>query len=69
MTAVNLGLSILLIRRFGIIGAVVGTILALILVQVTPLSVVVRRELRKLRNLPVDADPEPAGTSGDATHS
>ncbi|MGB6192359.1 MAG: oligosaccharide flippase family protein [Terracidiphilus sp.] len=69
MAVVNLGLSIVLVRSFGIIGAVLGTILALILVQVAPLSVVVRRELRRLGDLPADADLEPAGLASRATHS
>lgn len=69
MAVLNLGLSILLVRSFGIIGAVLGTILALILVQVGPLSAVVRRELSRLGNLPLDADSEPAPVSSRATHS
>jgi O-antigen/teichoic acid export membrane protein len=64
MAVVNLALSIVLVRSYGIIGAVLGTILSLILVQVAPLSFVVRRELRKLRALPTESDPKPVSASG-----
>ncbi len=67
MAAVNLGLSIFLVRTYGIIGAVLGTILALLLVQVVPLSIVVRRELHRLRSLSVDANP--AAVSSQTAHS
>lgn len=58
MAFVNLALSIILVRSFGIIGAVLGTIASLILIQVGPLSVVVRRALNDLRELPGTPDPQ-----------
>jgi O-antigen/teichoic acid export membrane protein len=45
MAAVNLTLSILLVRQFGIIGAVLGTVISLILVQVVPLTMVTKKVL------------------------
>lgn len=48
MAVLNLALSILFVKNFGVIGAVFGTIGALILVQVAPLTIVVRRELKRL---------------------
>jgi O-antigen/teichoic acid export membrane protein len=64
MAVVNLALSIIFVRSFGILGAVLGTIAALILVQVAPLSVVVKRELDRLRQLPAGSEHKPVCASG-----
>jgi len=49
MAIVNLGFSILLVRHFGIIGAVLGTIAAEILVVVIPQTIIVNRALGRLK--------------------
>ncbi|HET7104666.1 MAG TPA: oligosaccharide flippase family protein [Terracidiphilus sp.] len=52
MAALNLGLSIYFVRQFGIIGAVLGTLIAQVAVQVIPLTLITRTNLRKLDSLP-----------------
>lgn len=49
MSVVNLTLSILFVKRYGIIGAVLGTVVSLALVVVLPLSIAVRNSLREFR--------------------
>jgi O-antigen/teichoic acid export membrane protein len=53
MAFVNLGLSIVLVKRYGIIGAVLGTVIAQLLVQVIPLTIAVRGALRDLGQKPI----------------
>ncbi len=48
MAFVNLGLSIVLVKRYGVIGAVLGTVIAQLLVQVIPLTIAAREALRDL---------------------
>ena len=48
MAVVNLGLSILFVKLYGIIGVVIGTSLALLAVEVVPLTFAVRSVLRQL---------------------
>lgn len=60
MTVVNLGLSIVLVKNYGIIGAVTGTVVALSVVQVVPLTWVVRRELSRLPGLAKEQHAAPA---------
>jgi O-antigen/teichoic acid export membrane protein len=48
MAIVNLGLSIVFVYRYGIIGAALGTTIAMLTVQVVPLTIVVRKALREL---------------------
>jgi len=48
MAVVNLGLSILFVKLYGIIGVVMGTSLALLAVEVVPLTFAVRSVLRQL---------------------
>ena len=59
MAVVNLGLSIFFVKRFGIVGAVLGTFVAQLTVQVIPLTVIARTQLKRLgaissMSLPVD---------------
>lgn len=51
MAVLNLGLSILFVKHFGIIGAVLGTFVAQLTVQVIPLTVIARARLRRLDEL------------------
>jgi O-antigen/teichoic acid export membrane protein len=44
----NLGLSIVFVKRYGIIGAVLGTLTATVLVQTIPLTITAQRILRSL---------------------
>lgn len=44
----NLGLSIIFVQHFGIIGAVWGTLVSFLLVQVVPLTIETRKTLREL---------------------
>lgn len=46
MAAVNLGLSIMFVIRYGIVGGALGTVLSLLIVQVVPLTIVAWRELK-----------------------
>ncbi len=48
MAILNLGLSIFFVRQFGIVGAVLGTVLALIMTQVVPLSLAAKHVLHEL---------------------
>ena len=48
MAALNLALSIVFVRHYGIIGAVLGTTIALLAVEVVPLTLAVRQTLREL---------------------
>ncbi len=48
MAALNLALSILLVKHYGIIGAVLGTVISLALVGVLPLTWVTQRTLKEL---------------------
>ena len=47
MAALNLGLSIVFVERYGIIGAILGTVVATIAVQVIPLTIFTRLVLRR----------------------
>jgi O-antigen/teichoic acid export membrane protein len=49
MAIVNLGLSIVLVKQYGILGAVLGTVISLGLVVVIPLTIVTRRTLQGLQ--------------------
>ena len=59
MAALNLALSILFVQYWGIIGAVLGTVIALVLVQVVPLTVVMKRALKNLGQGPSNRDANP----------
>ena len=48
MSVVNLTLSIIFVKRFGIIGGALGTAVSEALVVILPLSIVVRNSLRKM---------------------
>ncbi len=48
MSVVNLTLSILLVRRFGIIGAILGTIVAELTVVVIPETIIAKKALRQI---------------------
>jgi O-antigen/teichoic acid export membrane protein len=62
MAALNLALSILFVRRYGVIGAVLGTVTSLVLVVVVPLTIVTMRTLNKLGRHP--AGPGSVSVSG-----
>ena len=51
MAVLNLGLSVFFVRRYGILGAVMGTVVAQLAVQVVPLTLVTRSHLKRLGNL------------------
>ena len=59
MAAVNLVLSILFVKHYGIVGAVLGTVIALLVVQVVPLTIVTKRVLSKLGQDSAKPSPEP----------
>lgn len=59
MAILNLALSILLVRRIGIIGAVIGTIIAETFVLVIPLTIIATSALKALEMLP-EAEPSSA---------
>lgn len=59
MAALNLALSIVFVKRYGIIGAVLGTVIALLLVQVVPLTLAASRALKRLGEKPLKPDSEP----------
>jgi O-antigen/teichoic acid export membrane protein len=48
MAVLNLGLSILFVKYLGIVGAVLGTVIAQLMVQVVPLTLVTRQVLQSL---------------------
>jgi Na+-driven multidrug efflux pump len=48
MAAVNIFLSILFVRMYGIVGAVLGTVVAETIVLVVPMTVALNRTLRRL---------------------
>ncbi len=48
MACANIGFSILFVKRFGVLGAVLGTITAQLLAQVIPLTIVARSALAKM---------------------
>ncbi len=49
MSVVNLGLSILLVRHYGVIGAILGTVLSEVFVVLIPEMLLAQRALRSLR--------------------
>lgn len=53
MAVLNLALSILLVRHYGIVGAVLGTIVSQLIVQVIPLTIVSSRALQDIGRVPV----------------
>jgi len=57
MAVVNLALSIVLVRRFGVTGAALGTVIAMALVQVVPMIVLTRRSLRELTEVTSGVGP------------
>ena len=57
MAFLNLALSIVLVKRYGIVGAVLGTVISQALVQVIPLTAVTWRELKKLGQPPRENEP------------
>jgi O-antigen/teichoic acid export membrane protein len=63
MAASNLALSIFFVKRFGIVGAVLGTVISLLFVQVVPLTLVTRRLLRRMAGKPSEPDATPVGAS------
>ncbi len=63
MAASNLALSILLVKRYGIIGAVLGTVTSLLIVQAVPLTLVTTRLLRRFGQKPAGPDAEPLSAS------
>jgi O-antigen/teichoic acid export membrane protein len=48
MAIFNLALSIVLVQHFGIIGAILGTIVAEVIIVLIPETIIVRRVLRQL---------------------
>lgn len=48
MAALNLGLSILFVKHIGIVGAILGTFVAQVAVQVVPLTIIARTRLKEL---------------------
>ena len=56
MALLNIVLSIVFVKHYGIIGAVLGTVTSLLLVQVLPLTIVTRRELKRLDQRPANSD-------------
>lgn len=52
MAGLNLPLSIFFVRRYGIVGAALGTIIAQTLVQVIPMTILVRDSLRDISRVP-----------------
>jgi O-antigen/teichoic acid export membrane protein len=50
MAVVNLGLSILFVKRYGVLGAALGTVIAILVVQIVPYAIVTVRTLRRLRH-------------------
>ena len=48
MAVVNLGVSILLVMHFGVIGAVTGTVISFLVAQVIPLSILTSRALSNM---------------------
>ena len=50
----NLGLSIFFVKHYGIVGAVLGTVVSLIIVQVVPLTIVTRSALKDLGEHPAE---------------
>ncbi|HLY43602.1 MAG TPA: oligosaccharide flippase family protein [Terracidiphilus sp.] len=59
MAVVNLALSILFVKRYGIVGGALGTVVSLVLVQVVPLTIVTWRELKSYDQLPKGPATEP----------
>ncbi len=49
MSVINLGLSIVLVMHFGVIGAILGTVVAEILVVLIPETILAQRALRSLK--------------------
>jgi O-antigen/teichoic acid export membrane protein len=64
MAVVNLGLSILFVKHYGIVGAVLGTLLAQLTVQVIPLTVIARKQLRKLGEGTLTSSPASVTIAG-----
>jgi O-antigen/teichoic acid export membrane protein len=62
MAVLNLALSILFVVRYGIIGAVLGTVISVLVAQVVPLTVVTRNVLNKF----AQSSGEPYSQSVDA---
>jgi len=55
---VNLGLTIVFVRRFGIVGAVMGTTISFLLVGVLPLTIETSRIFMALRNQSAQSAPD-----------
>lgn len=64
MAVVNLGLSIFFVKRYGIVGAVLGTFVAQLTVQVIPLTVIARTQLKKLGEIDPISSPADATLAG-----
>ena len=64
MAVLNLALSILFVFRYGIIGAVLGTVISVLVAQVVPLTVVTRNVLNKF----AQSSGEPHSQSVDAVN-
>lgn len=64
MAAVNLGLSILFVRRIGIAGAVLGTLVAQLAVQTIPLTIIARTRLRNLDEISPASEPAAISMTG-----
>jgi O-antigen/teichoic acid export membrane protein len=58
MAFLNLALSIVFVKLYGIVGAVLGTVISQSLVQVVPLTAVTWRELKKLGQMPRVSEPD-----------
>ncbi len=56
MAALNLGLSILFVKHYGIVGAVLGTVISLVVVLGIPLTIVTRGVLKSFDQRPMEAD-------------
>lgn len=52
MALLNIALSIFFVERYGIVGAILGTVIAQFVVQAVPLTIVARRVLRGLKQAP-----------------
>jgi len=54
MAVLNIALSIYFVHRYGLFGAILGTVIAQLLVQAAPLTLAARRVLRGLQQAPDD---------------
>jgi O-antigen/teichoic acid export membrane protein len=62
MAVLNLALSILFVIHYGIIGAVLGTVISVLVAQVVPLTVVTRNVLKKFSQSTIEPHSESVDT-------